>query len=83
MQQVINKKNRYFIGAAVLVIAVFSFINGDYYSVAALLFVLVGVLTTFDKDDTTVKNPGLWETVNLAGFVLAAAIWLFSIFMKK
>ncbi len=83
MQQVINKKNKYFIGAAVLVIAIYSFINGDYYSMAALLFVLVGVLTTFDKDDTTVKNPGLWETVNLAGFVLAAAIWLFSIFTKK
>jgi hypothetical protein len=81
--QVINKKNKYFIGAAVLIIAVFSFLNSDYYSVAALLCVLVSVLTTFDKNDTTVKNPGLWQSVNLAGFVLAAAIWLFSIYVKK
>ncbi|MHB8807357.1 MAG: hypothetical protein ACYC59_07235 [Anaerolineaceae bacterium] len=81
--QVINKKNKYFIGVAVFIIAVFSFINGDYYSMAALLFVLVSVLTTFDKNDTTVKNQGLWQAVNLAGLVLAAAIWLFSIYMKK
>jgi hypothetical protein len=83
MQQVINKKNKYFIGVAVLVIAIFSFINGDYYSVAALLCVLVGVLTTVDKDDTTIKNPNLWQTANLVSFVLAAAIWLFSIYTKK
>lgn len=70
--QVINKKNKYFIGLAVLAIAVFSFINGDYYSVAALLCVLVSVLTTFDKNDTTVKNLDLWQTVNLVGFRIPA-----------
>jgi hypothetical protein len=83
MQQVINKKNKYFIGVAVLVITIFSFINGDYYSVAALVCVLAGVLSTVDKDDPTVKNPNLWQTVNLVSFVLAAAIWLFSIYTKK
>jgi glucan phosphoethanolaminetransferase (alkaline phosphatase superfamily) len=80
---VINKKNKYFIGAAVFLIAVFSFVNGDGYSVAALLCVLVSVLTSFDKEDTAVKNPRLMQAVNLAGFVLAALIWLAKIYLNK
>ncbi|HOJ00682.1 MAG TPA: hypothetical protein PLL88_03625 [Anaerolineaceae bacterium] len=81
--QVITKKNKYFIGVALCVIAAFSFINGDYYSAVALLFVCVSALTTIDKNDASVKNPQVWQGINLAGYVLAAAIWIYSFYMKK
>ena len=81
--QVINKKNKYFIGAAVFLIAIFSYINHDYYSTAALLCVLLSVLTTFDEKDATIKRPRLFQTINLAGLILAAAIWLFKLYGSK
>ncbi len=81
--QVINEKNKYFIGIAVFAMAVFSFFQKDYYSVAALAFLLISVLTSFNKDNETIKNPKLMQTLNLIGYVMAALIWIFDIYINK
>lgn len=82
MSQVINPKNKYFIGFALVMIAIFTLVEGDYYVMAALLCISVSVFTTFDKDDPKLKNPKLWQTLNLSGYVLGLVIWLYSIYFK-
>lgn len=81
--QVINEKNKYFISIAVFAMAIFSFIQKDYYSVAALAFLLLSVLTTFNKENEAVKNTKLMQNLNLIGYVMAAVIWIFDIYINK
>ena len=82
MVPAINKKNKYVIGFAVAALAVFCFINGNYYLMVSVLCVLVSVLTTFDKDDPKIKNPKLMQALNLSGYFLAVLIWVYSLYFK-
>jgi hypothetical protein len=81
--QVITKRNKVFIGIAALIVSVVTLMNADYYSAAALFFVSMGVLTTIDKNDTSIKNAHVYHTINLVSYIIAVLIWFFAIFIVK